>query len=90
MLKMSSDTPRKDCLRTVDYNSHMCVACAAFTNDARNLLHEASSEKKLPHLLAKFDGVTIAEGYLWRKCERHIVKEKNDINSFYDMCQKTK
>ena len=87
---MSNDTPRKGCVRTLDYNLHMCVACAAFTKDARNLLYEASSVKKLTHLLAKFGGITIAEGYLCRKCERHIVKVENDFNSFYDMCQKNK
>ena len=87
---MSNDTLCKGCVRTVDYNLHMCVARAAFTKDARNLLHEASSMKKLTHLLAKFGGITIAKGYLCRKCERHIVKVTNDINSFYDMCQKNK
>ena len=87
---MSNDTPRKGCVRTLDYNLHMCVACAAFTKNARNLLHEASSLKKLAHLLAKFGGITIAEGYLCCKCERHIVKVEIDINFFYDMCQKNK
>ena len=54
---MSNDTPRKGYVRTVDYNLHMCVACTAFTYDARNLLHEASSVKKLTHLSAKFGGI---------------------------------
>ena len=49
---MSNDTPRKDCVKTVGYNLHMCAACAALTKDAKNLLHEASSVKKLTHLLA--------------------------------------
>ena len=88
---MSNDTSRKGCVRTVDYNLHMCAACAAFTKDARNLLHEANSVKKLTHLLTKFGGITILQKVTYAVSVKDILlRWRMILILFYDMGQKNK